>query len=211
MKHSRLALLAAMALSLTAQAQQPPAGGPPPGGMGAGERDMGAAGPQAPATTYDVDVHMQASAAIWEKWPNGGTTWHFGKGYVAPFGGGSYYCGKDFPEAAKFPLNQWQLGMFENLTGRADGLFCVFKLKGGDLYAYDSVTGMYATENTDGGRNQMINLIVGGTGAYEGATGILLGLTEGMGKSVKVSAERNNPEVLLKIMSGYVKVPAKAK
>ncbi len=216
MKHSNILLVAAMAtLSTLAQAQQPPAGAPPgaaPGGMGAGERDMGAAGPQAPASTYQVDIHMQASSAIYKKWPSGGITWHYGKGYIGPFGGAEYYCGQDFPEAKNYPLTDSLKGFFEKFTGRGDALFCVYRTKDGDFYVYDSVTGSLSqSDGANGGRNTMINVVVDGSGAYKGATGIWMGLTEGSGAMTEVTQGRRLPEVLLKVMEGYVKVPAAKK
>lgn len=204
--HLALGTLTAM-LMLSAQAQQPAAGGPPPG-----QRDLGAAGPQAPATTYQVDIHMQANSALFKKWPSGGNTWHYGKGYVGPFGGGEYYCGENFPEAKNYPLTDAMKGFFEKYTGKADALFCIYRVKDGEFYVYDSVTGSLAVENSGGGgRNTMINVVVDGSGPYKGATGIWLGLTEGTGTMTEVAPGRRLPEVLMKVMDGYVKIPAAKK
>jgi hypothetical protein len=195
----------------TARAQQPPAGGPPQGNAPQGERDMGPAskgGMPAPATTYEVDIHMQASAPLYQKWPGGGTTWHYGKGFIGPFGGAEYYCGENFPEARQYPLTDSLKGFFEKYTGKPDALFCVYRTKDGDFYVYDSVAGMLnQNDSTGGGRNVQVNLVVDGSGAYKGATGIWLGLTEGTGKATEVAPGRRLPEVLMKIMNGYVKVP----
>jgi hypothetical protein len=51
-------------------------------------------------------------------------------------------------------------------------------------------------------------VIVGGTGAFQGATGLWVGLTQGQGKVSEVAPGRKLPESILKLMNGYVRVPA---
>lgn len=170
--------------------------------------DTGASGLQTPAAVVPVEIHMQAGSAGFRPWPGGGDTWHHGRGYLLPFGGASYFCGRGFPEAERLPLAEWQKALFQAETGKADPLFCIYRVQDGDFYVYDSVVASLVTANAGGGRrNQMINLVVGGTGPYEGATGIWLGLTEGAGELVEVAPGRRTPEVLMKVMNGYVKIP----
>lgn len=53
------------------------------------------------------------------------------------------------------------------------------------------------------------DMVVGGTGAFEGATGIWVGLTQGQGKVSEVAPGRKLPQSILKLMNGYVRLPVK--
>ncbi|MFT3905361.1 MAG: hypothetical protein QM718_03545 [Steroidobacteraceae bacterium] len=162
-----------------------------------------------PARIVATHIHMQASSAIFKKWPSGGTTWHYGEGYIEPLGQATYYCGENFPEAREHPLPEWGKGLMKSLTGRDDPLFCVYTTAEGTFFVYDAVAGTRARFD-DGGQNQMVNLVIDGTGPYQGATGVWLGLTEGRGTMTEVIPGRRLPAVLMKIMDGYVKLPAMA-
>lgn len=199
------ALLLALAIAPAALAQAPspaqgapPPSGPPPGGP-----------PPAPAAT-PVTLNLQASAAQFAPWPSGGLTWHHGKGYIDPYGEAEYFCGQDFPEAAQHPLPAWGREFLKSYTGQDSILFCIYRVKDGDFYVYDSVVGARATGGRDGSRNQMINLVVGGSGAYAGYSGVWLGLTEGRGKPIPVPNGRRLPEILIKSMTGFVNAPLAA-
>lgn len=192
--------LAALVAALAANAVWAADAGPP------GPPDRGPM--PAPSKIYAVKLELEASANLYQKWPSGGLTWHHGTGFIEPFGAGEYYCGENFPEAKQHPLSDWLKGMMLQFTGRADALFCIYTVKDGSFYVYDSVAGE-REHLDDGSRNQMINVVVGGTGAYEGATGIWLGLTEGRGEPKEVVPGRRLPAVLLKVMDGYVKLPLK--
>ena len=50
----------------------------------------------------------------------------------------------------------------------------------------------------------LINVIVGGTGAFEGATGVLLGVTPGRGPNQDTGYGVALPDSILKLMRGYV-------
>jgi hypothetical protein len=158
-------------------------------------------------TTLYIDMRMDANAAMHQSWPSGGVTWHYGVGSIDPFGAASYWCGKDFPEEKEHPLPKWLNEMMLSFTGKGDPLFCVYRVKDGDFYVYDSVAGSRAMFN-DGAQNQSINIVIDGTGPFKGATGIWLGITEGHGLITQVSPGRRVPQMLLKIMDGYVKLPA---
>lgn len=58
-------------------------------------------------------------------------------------------------------------------------------------------------------RDVLTNVIIGGTGRYEGAFGIMTGTAEGGGRTREVNDWLNLPEGLLKVMSGYIKIPIK--
>ena len=204
---SLLAVAGALLLGVagTALAQGALPNGVPPGG--------GPGGPPPPNDkTYEVQIQLEASSNLYQKYGTQGVTWHHGLGFIAPFGYASYNCGKGFPEEKNFPLTPWQAGLFNTLTGRADALFCLYTTKDGTFFVRDSVAGTVYRDTDDQGngasRNMMVNLVVGGSGAYVGATGIWTGFTEGRGTVSSPAAGRMLPAVLLKIMNGYVKIPA---
>lgn len=177
------------------------------GAAGNGQGGPRAGGPpRAPATTYEVTMQISAGAAVFKKWPGGGETWHHGIGFLDPFGTVEYYCGRDFPEAKDHPLPDWGKGYFNATTGSNDPLFCVYTTKDGAFYTYDSVPGTL-TRFEGAGRDLNMNLVIDGAGAYKGATGVWIGRTEGVGPRREVTPGRMGNETLLKIMSGYVKVP----
>jgi len=85
-------------------------------------------------------------------------------------------------------------------------------LSDGNIYAYDGVVGNlepYDAKVDDGKMDYLINVIVGGTGAYKGATGMLLGRTPGKGKNTEVTEGISLPISILKLMDGYIKIPIK--
>lgn len=173
----------------------------------AGNGQGGGAPPPGPtAKTYEVALQINAGADVFAAWPSGGETWHHGIGFADPFGKVEYFCGKEFPEAKQHPLPDWAKGLFTALTGRADPLFCIYRTKDGDFFVYDSVPGTLM--RGDGyGRDLIFNVVVDGSGAYKGATGVWMGRTEGVEPRQKVSETRQGNKTLLKIMNGYVKVP----
>jgi len=158
-----------------------------------------------PAKTVEVQLQIEASANLAKEYPGATDTMHHGLGFLAPFGKVEYYCGHGFPEETNLPLNDWEKGFFDAFTGRADALFCTYTTDEGTFYVRDSVAGtVLQLPGRQGGRNMMINLVVGGTGPYQGATGVWTGFTEGLGSPAPGQAA---PLVLLKIMNGYVKLP----
>lgn len=157
------------------------------------------------AQSVGVNVHLQANAGQHEMWPGSTATWHYGTGYIEPFGPASYYCGEGFPEQKQHPLPDWAKGMMKALTGKADGLFCVYVANDGMFFVYDSVVGSRRVYR-EGLQNDTINLVIDGTGAFKGATGFWHGLTEGRGVVTQVTPGRRTPEVILKIMQGYVRL-----
>ena len=73
-----------------------------------------------------------------------------------------------------------------------------------DIYVLDLSTGnIQPVVNDDGKMDYLMNIIVGGTGAFEGATGMLLGITPGRGTEDPVDGI-SLPDSILKLMKGYV-------
>jgi hypothetical protein len=155
-----------------------------------------------------IKMEMEAGAAQYKQWPGGQKTIHAGIGWIHPFGRGEYVAGKGYPEAEKFPepsyFNEEWMKTYET------DLFCIYMLKDGNIYAYDGVVGnLEPAEGDDGKMDYLINVIVGGTGVYEGATGIMVGRTPGKGKSTEVTEGIKLPVSILKLMDGYIKIPIK--
>jgi len=162
-------------------------------------------------TTYKIipiTMEMEAGAAQYKEWPGGKKTIHAGIGWIHPLGRGEYVAGMGYPEAEKYSnpsyFNDEWMKTYET------DLFCIYMLKDGNIYAYDGVVGnLEPAEGDDGKVDYLINVIVGGTGAYEGATGMLLGRTPGKGKSTQVAEGLSLPVSILKLMQGYIKIPVK--
>lgn len=175
---------------------------------------------QAPASKstaklIQVKVQIQASSALFEPWPHGGQTWHHGKGFMEPIGLVEYWCGRGFDEQKQAPQPEFLRSLDKAFVGSSVGgngemLFCIYRLKGGDLYVYDSPVGILHEYQDDHNPRveEALNFVVGGTNAYRGATGIWMGDLEGRGKSVFPSGTGAQiPEVLMKLMEGYIKLP----
>jgi hypothetical protein len=157
-----------------------------------------------------ITMEMEAGAAQYKQWPGGQKTIHAGIGWIEPFGRSEYVAGRGYPEQARFPKPSWFNEEFNGLYDSSPGLFCIYMLKDGNIYAYDGVVGTLDPASDDDGKmDYLINVIVGGTGAYEGATGMLLGKTPGRGKSTEVGDGVKLPVSILKIMSGYIRIPVK--
>lgn len=185
-------------------AAQEPGVAPPPGGPGDSMEE------EAPYKLIPITMEMEAGAAQYTEWPGGEKTIHAGIGWILPFGRSEYVAGMGYPEAEKYPMPSYFND--EWMSTYKTRLFCIYHLADGDIYAYDGITGNYIPklENEDDGRmDYLINVIVGGTGAYEGATGMLLGRTPGRGASTDVADGVSLPVSILKLMEGYIKIPEK--
>ncbi|MBN1626669.1 MAG: hypothetical protein JW944_09105 [Deltaproteobacteria bacterium] len=161
--------------------------------------------------TIPITMEMEAGAALYEKWPGGEMTRHTGIGWIHPFGRAEYTAGLGYPEAKDYPIPSYFNDEWVKVYG-ATRLFCIYMLEDGNIYAYDGIVGNMAPldkEADDGKMDYLINVIVGGTGAYEGATGMLLGRTPGRGKSAEVIEDYSLPVSILKLMEGYIKIPVK--
>ena len=162
---------------------------------------------------FEVRMKYQAGYAQTEAWTSGSTE-HGGGGWFHPFGPSRYYCGTGFEEAEAFPLEQYFSPYWQETYNTS--LFCVYQLEDGNLYAWD---GIFAVRDrgdievpldTDGSRRDvLVNVIVGGSGAYEGAFGLMMGTAEGSGKVGQAPDGSFLPEALIKDLHGYIKLPLK--
>ena len=189
--------------------------------------------PEAPEITpkengdvYECTMKYHAGYNVYKTWPNGGMTIHAGIGWFHPFGPSEYYGMANIPdneceESKLFPLEtcfteDWMKN-FET------DLFCIYRLEDGDIYAWD---GIFACRGVDPGKcigfnselqrqDVLINVIVGGTGKYEGARGLMIGTAEGAGPG-KVCGKWPDgkdlelPETIMKDLQGYIRIPPKA-
>lgn len=157
-------------------------------------------------------MKYQAGYAQTEEWTSGKTQ-HGGVGWFHPFGPSRYYCGTEFDEAKNFPPERYFSEYWQKVYNTS--LFCVYHLEDGDLYAWDGIfavrgkTGdMEVPLDTEGEhRDILVNVIVGGSGAYTGAYGLMMGTAEGAGKAGKASNGSILPEALIKDLRGYIKIP----
>jgi hypothetical protein len=163
------------------------------------------------SNTIPISMHFQAGSGEWKQWPSGGMTIHSGVGYIEPFGAASYSCGIGYPEAANFPKPNYMIDPSWTSTFSTN-LFCVYLLDDGWIIAYDGVMGNLKPSGFDGivgnKMDQLINVVVGGTGAYAGAVGMWVGHTEGWGEMSPVgTGSMTLPKSLFKILKGYIKLP----
>lgn len=163
-------------------------------------------GHQKPAeVTYQtVPLTMQMEAGVpfhLADHPGGKKTIHSGIGWMMPFGRASYVGGIGYPEAGQYKPDymdddSWS-AMFKT------GLFCIYHLEDGDIYAFDGLMGNIESHSGDDGKlDYILNVIVGGTGRYKNANGILLGRTPGRFDVVAGGL----PKILIKVMEGYINI-----
>lgn len=168
-----------------------------------------------PYMSYSVRMAYEAGSDLLKKWPCEGKTVHAGIGWFHPFGRSEYYAiAGDCPEKEAFPLDTFFTKDWMDVYDT--GLFCIYRLADGDIYAYDGIfcqRGAGDEEVPDRSvlerRDILVNVIVGGTGRYEGIRGLMIGTAEGSGDSVVVDQESGQtlPKALLKCLEGYVKIP----
>lgn len=169
-----------------------------------------------PYKCYDVRMSYQAGHRQWNDWPCEGKTVHAGVGWFHPFGRSHYYAiSGDCEEKKQFPIEKYFTDDWMDIYDTA--LFCIYRTDFGDIYAYD---GIFMVRDDSGDdeipyassflrRDALTNVIVGGTGKFEGARGILVGTAEGAGTVEKVGDDLTLPEGLLKCMTGFMKIPIK--
>ncbi len=164
-----------------------------------------------------VRAAYEAGASQFSQWSSGSTV-HRGVGWFHPFGVSRYTAGEGFKEAEGFdPDEYFSKYWLDNYGTR---LFCIYHMKDGDIYAFDGmfavrdesdITRDYTPEQEDEKpktprRDVLVNVVVGGTGAYKGASGLLMGTAEGGGEQHRIG-ENSIPDVIMKMMSGYIKLP----
>lgn len=169
-----------------------------------------------PYMSYEVRAAYQAGYDQFFEWTSGETV-HSGIGWFHPFGKSHYYAVVgDCEEKKAFPLEKYFSDYWMDLYDTA--LFCICRLDDGDIYIYD---GVFCVRGEGGDheipfddtvhirKDIITNVVVGGTGRYEGAVGLLLGTTEGSGKIKTLDNGLTLPEGLLKCLNGYIKIPIK--
>ena len=168
-----------------------------------------------PCMTYSVRMAYQAGFDLLKQWPCEGRTVHSGIGWFHPFGKSEYFAiVGDCPEKADFPIEKYFTEDWMDVYDTA--LFCIYRMKDGDLYAYDGIF-QQRGEGDEGvpdrtlelRRDILVNVIVGGTGRYKGARGLMMGTAEGSGWSKVCDEETGQtlPQALLKCLEGYIKIP----
>jgi hypothetical protein len=166
--------------------------------------------------TIPITMQMEAGVEEYYTHPNGGFTIHSGVGWMMPLGRASYVAGRGYDESAEMmPSYMWSDGETLNPSWGAlfdTTLFCIYSLPDGDIYAWDGImAGVQANDVDDGKIDYLLNVIVGGTGRYENANGILLGRTPGRGAEVPPDGSNTPfplalPTSILKIMEGFINI-----
>ncbi|MCC7463975.1 MAG: hypothetical protein IT480_16125 [Gammaproteobacteria bacterium] len=162
-----------------------------------------------PAVTL-VRVQFEAGAAWFQPWSSG-TTFHAGSGYIKPFGAASYSCGTGYAEASRHPAPAGVAAWFAAHAIDQNPLFCVYRLKDGDLYVYDYLIGHVQLDAASDVRSDaVVNIVVGGSGIFSGASGVWTGTTDGRGVLTAVRPDYRLPASILKLMDGYLRHAAPA-
>lgn len=168
-----------------------------------------------PCMTYAVRMAYEAGSDLLKKWPCEGKTVHAGIGWFHPFGKSEYFAiVGDCPERKDYPIEKYFTDDWMDTFDTA--LFCIYRLKDGDIYAYDGIFCQRGAgdegvpeKTLEQRRDILTNVIVGGTGRYVGARGLMIGTAEGSGDSIVVDQETGQtlPKALLKCLEGYIKIP----
>lgn len=161
--------------------------------------------PAADPAVTTVRVEFEAGAGFFVPWSSG-TTFHAGIGYIKPWGAASYSCGTGYAEAREHPAPAGFAAWFTAHSIDDNPLFCVYRLDDGDLYAYDYLIGHAQLDAARDVRNdEVVNIIVGGTRRFQGASGVWTGTTDGRGAMQEVRGAYSLPATILKLMDGYVR------
>jgi hypothetical protein len=156
--------------------------------------------------TIPILMKMDAGADKYKVWTSGNFTAHSGVGTIEPFGKASYYCGAGYAEEAALTMpgyftDEW------NKDYNTDK-FCLYRLEDGDIYTNDGITGNLLPDGYNGIKGNksdlLVEMVLGGTGAYKGARGIWIGTATGYGEAVSVKEKWTLPVELYKNMTGFV-------
>jgi hypothetical protein len=166
--------------------------------------------PQPQYKTTPIVLSLEAGSGEFRARPEGGEAHHSGIGYIDPLGQASYSCGLNYPEQKQFSAPDF-FTLSWHKAYETDGiLFCVYTLKDGNIYTYDSIAGGIS-DGADGHKDELINVVVGGTGAYRNAVGLWVGRAQGAGEVTAVTPTRKLPQSILKLMDGYIRIPVEAR
>jgi hypothetical protein len=157
--------------------------------------------------TIPIAIQMEAGNTHWDAWSSGKTI-IAGTGWIMPFGRGSYHYGMGYAEATD-ELRPDFMDSPSWTTPYPTKNLCIYHLQDGDLYAYDGIVANLEQPTEDGKTDYLLEVVVGGTGKFKGANGIILGRAVGRGKAVKVGGPFPLPDVIVKTMEGYVNVKVK--
>jgi len=160
---------------------------------------------------YDITMQMQAGYNEYSHYPGAEKTKHAGIGYLHPFGKCDYWAGFGFPEQKKHPKPDYFNETWESIYKTK--YFCIYRLADGDIYAYDGIAANYEPYKGESKekRDHLINVIVGGSGAYKGCNGMMLGMAPGRGDARELEEDVKLPQSILKLMSGYINIPVRKK
>jgi hypothetical protein len=157
-------------------------------------------------TLVPISIEMEAGRDQWNAYESGQTI-IAGMGWIEPLGRADYHYGFGYDEAltedgAKpdFMNETW-------LETYPTNNLCIYHLAEGDIYTYDGIVGNLVPASDDGKSDYIIEVVVGGTGIYTGATGMILGYTFGRGDAAIPDGQTLPiplPDSILKVMEGYV-------
>lgn len=160
-------------------------------------------------STIPINIEMEAGRMFWNPWTSG-TTMIAGVGWVQPFGRSDYHYGFGFDEDTEELRPDFMDDPSWSDYYPTNNL-CIYHFPTGDLYVYDGIVGNLAPASPDGKSDYIIEVIVGGTGDYEGATGMILGYTCGRGEAAIPTYDGATgpfplPDSIIKIMEGYIRI-----
>jgi len=159
-----------------------------------------------PVEVTPITLNFEAGAAFYEDWSSG-TTIHSGVGYIKPFGSASYSCGIDYVESKNFPAPEGAHDWMVDHSIDKNPLFCVYRLSTGDIYAWDYLVGhAYIVPEQDGRNSEVVNIVVGGSGDFAGASGVWVGTTDGRGQVQSIREDLSLPQSIMKLMDGYIRI-----
>lgn len=151
---------------------------------------------------YEVRLAFQAGYEQYSPWSSGSTKEH-GFGWFHPFGIAEYWLGTGFDEEKEFEgedmFGAFMLDQFESKY------FSVYKMKDGLMYAWEISFGT-VEKAAESEKKAHYTFVVGGTGKFKGANGILSGTRASTGNEKPVNGG-NLPRALVTTESGLLRIP----
>jgi len=156
----------------------------------------------------EIEMQLEAGAEFFDPWPSGKTI-HSGVGYIRPFGATDYWCGVGYKEEEAFRNSREQHRWLIDNAIDSNPLFCIYRTQRGDLYVLDVLIGSIAkSDNSHEKQDSVTNIVLGGTNDFKDASGVWVGATSGRGEEREVAPGLMLPASILKLMDGYVRLPA---